>query len=86
MWSLSNVKLKYLMEDYFHLNLKKFIGEGSIGSQNVKPNAGAVPSKVTKPVEARRDSLSARAATFASADNTDPYNSTGRFNLKNADG
>ena len=74
------------MEDYFHLNLKKFIAEAGADSGDVKPNATANPSKVADHPVSRRSVLQAEAERIDGADNTDPYNSTGRFKLKFADG
>lgn len=74
------------MEDYFHLNLKKFVAEISGNSEDVKPNAAALPSQAAKTASTQQHLHPADEQTAPGIDNTDPYNSTGRFNLKTADG
>ncbi len=73
------------MEDYFHLNLKKFVADVGASSEDVKPNQANMPSDAGETAVDRTNGTRTREWSTARADNTDPYNSTGRFNLKIAD-
>ena len=74
------------MEEYFHLNLKKFVANFNGGSEDVKPNAAKMPGQGPSGSRTRGYAKPAPAQSADGFDNTDPYNSTGRFNLKTADG
>lgn len=73
------------MEDYFHLNLKKFVADIGASAGDVKPNRASMPSDEGQTAPDRMHGTPTRDWSAPSTDNTDPYNSTGRFNLKIAD-
>lgn len=76
------MKLRNPMEDYFHLNLRKFAVESNAKARDVKPNPTPMPtnrlaSRTLTGTRAHR----LRQTMRATNDNTDPYNSTGRYDL-----
>ncbi len=71
------------MDDYFHLNLKKFVAESSKDGKPVPesmPSGDAQDKVPTKEVQEL-----ALDEPVVIEDNSDPYNSTGRFNIKDVD-
>ncbi len=86
MRSIFRIKLKNIMEDYFHLNLKKFAAQAGRKQRDSGIETTSMPRPAAEdkaPGGAVREL--ALSEPVAVDDNSDPYNSTGRFNLKDAD-
>ena len=74
------------MDDYFHLNLKKFAGDEEVAEKAEKTRRPAAPpSKPRADATERLPTLSLEDPVVVK-DNSDPYNSTGRLNNKDWDG
>ena len=72
------------MEDYFHLNLKKFAEKSASASKGPQPSAARVPSAGSVDEDTASNTHKLNVGKPAeNEDNTDPYNSTGKFNSKN---
>lgn len=74
------------MDDYFHLNLKKFEGDTEVADKAEKTKRPAVKTPEPHPDATEKLPTLSLEDPVVKEDNSDPYNSTGRLNNKDWDG
>ena len=74
------------MDDYLHLNLKKFSGEKEAAEKAESPERPATASSEPRADATEKLPTLSLEDPIAVEDNSDPYNSSGKLNNKVWDG